>query len=57
MYGVMGSKSNTMIFSDKPADINALLAQASTIINSTKTNNPLTSLALNLIFNRSLLWK
>lgn len=31
MYGEMGQKSNTMIFSDKPADINALFAQASSV--------------------------
>lgn len=30
MYGDMGAKSNTMIFSDRPADVNALLAQAVT---------------------------
>jgi len=32
MYSVMGNRSNTMIFSDKPADINALLAQAGAVI-------------------------
>jgi hypothetical protein len=36
MYGEMGAKSNTMIFSDKPGDVNALIAQAATIVNSTK---------------------
>lgn len=30
MYGEMGSKSNTMIFNDRPADVSALLAQAVT---------------------------
>jgi len=34
MYGLMGSKSNTMLFSDKPADINALMAQASMVVNA-----------------------
>lgn len=34
MYGEMGAKSNTMMFSDKPADINALMAQASMVINA-----------------------
>ena len=34
MYGEMGQKSNTMIFSDKPADINALLAQAASVISA-----------------------
>jgi len=28
MYGEMGSKSNTIMFNDKPADVNALLSQA-----------------------------
>lgn len=32
MYGEMGAKSNTMVFSEKPADINALLAQASIVV-------------------------
>jgi len=35
MYGEMGQKSNTMIFSDRPADVNALLAQAHTILHAT----------------------
>lgn len=28
MYGEMGSKSNTIVFNDKPADVTALMAQA-----------------------------
>ena len=32
MYGQMGSTSNTMLFQDKPADINALMAQAATVL-------------------------
>ncbi len=28
MYGLMGSQSNTMVFSERPGDVNALLAQA-----------------------------
>lgn len=28
MYGEMGSKSNTLMFNDRPADLNALLSQA-----------------------------
>lgn len=28
MYGEMGKASNTMLFSDRPADVNALIAQA-----------------------------
>jgi len=34
MYGDIGQKSNTMIFSDKPGDLNSLLAQAALVINS-----------------------
>lgn len=33
MYGEMGAQSNTMIFSDKPGDLNALLAQAAAVVN------------------------
>lgn len=29
MYGEMGSKSNTLMFNDRPADINSLISQAS----------------------------
>ena len=32
MYGEMGSKSNTILFNDRPADVSALLAQAVTAI-------------------------
>lgn len=31
MYGDIGQKSNTMFFSEKPGDVNALMAQAATI--------------------------
>jgi hypothetical protein len=31
MYGDIGQKSNTMIFSERPADVNALLAQAAAV--------------------------
>lgn len=34
MYGEMGSKSNTMIFNDRPADVSALLAQAAVAVNA-----------------------
>lgn len=34
MYADIGSKSNTMIFNDRPADVNALLAQASAVMAS-----------------------
>ena len=35
MYSDIGQKSNTMIFSDRPADVNALLAQAAAVVSST----------------------
>jgi hypothetical protein len=35
MYGEMGSKSNTMLFQDKPADFNALMAQVATVFSNT----------------------
>jgi len=34
MYGEMGSNSNTIMFNDKPADINALLSQAAVAMQS-----------------------
>eukprot|EP00605_Chrysophyceae_sp_TOSAG23-4_P001271 GSChrysophyteH1.ASY1.ANO1.1382.1 assembled CDS len=34
MYADIGQKSNTMIFNDRPADINALLAQAGAVLQS-----------------------
>lgn len=34
MYGLMGSKSNTMFFSERPADMNALVAQAAAVLKS-----------------------
>eukprot|EP00904_Undaria_pinnatifida_P008405 jgi/Undpi1/4695/HiC_scaffold_18.g08048.m1 len=34
MYGEMGKSSNTMLFSDRPADVNALIAQAAAVLNS-----------------------
>jgi regulator of protease activity HflC (stomatin/prohibitin superfamily) len=37
MYGEMGSQSNTMIFSDRPGDVNALLAQAATAVAAAPT--------------------
>eukprot|EP00590_Aulacoseira_subarctica_P004205 CAMPEP_0172429980 /NCGR_PEP_ID=MMETSP1064-20121228/52665_1 /TAXON_ID=202472 /ORGANISM="Aulacoseira subarctica , Strain CCAP 1002/5" /LENGTH=400 /DNA_ID=CAMNT_0013175741 /DNA_START=110 /DNA_END=1312 /DNA_ORIENTATION=+ len=35
MYGEMGSKSNTIMFNDRPADVNSLLAQAALAIRTT----------------------
>ena len=35
MYSDIGQKNHTMIFSERPGDINALLAQASAVL----TNN------------------
>lgn len=34
MYSNIGSHSNTMIFNEKPGDINALMAQVSSILNN-----------------------
>ena len=34
MYGEMGAKSNTMIFADKPGDLNTVLAQAAAVLSS-----------------------
>jgi len=34
MYSDIGQKSNTMVFSDRPADVNALMAQASLVVGS-----------------------
>lgn len=42
MYGEMGQKSNTMIFSDRPGDVNSLLAQASAVIKNTLNQDPAT---------------
>lgn len=33
MYGEIGSKSNTMFFSERPADVTSLLAQAASVLN------------------------
>jgi len=40
MYSDIGQKSNTMIFSDRPADVNALMAQASTVVQSLGATRP-----------------
>jgi len=39
MYGLMGSKSNTIIFNERPADFSSLVAQTATILNSVNHNN------------------
>lgn len=39
MYGEMGSKSNTIMFNDKPADVNALLSQAVVAMQSAATQS------------------
>lgn len=39
MYSDIGQKSNTMIFSDRPADVNALMAQASAVVRAMSNNN------------------
>lgn len=38
MYGEMGSKSNTIMFNDRPADVNALLSQAVMSMSVTAAN-------------------
>ena len=43
MYGDMGSKSNTLMFNERPADINALIAQASAALGAVQTNQNLGS--------------
>mmetsp|Transcript_33565 Transcript_33565/g.44311 ORF Transcript_33565/g.44311 Transcript_33565/m.44311 type:complete len:348 (-) Transcript_33565:483-1526(-) len=37
MYGEMAKQSNTMVFSDKPADINNLMAQAASVLKAAAT--------------------
>lgn len=37
MYAEMGQQSNTMIFSDRPGDVNALIAQAAAIVQQTQS--------------------
>ncbi|CAE7433682.1 unnamed protein product, partial [Symbiodinium microadriaticum] len=39
MYSDIGQKSNTMIFSDRPADVNALMAQAAAVLGASKGNS------------------
>lgn len=39
MYGDIGQKSNTMIFNERPADFNALMAQATSILKATEANS------------------
>jgi len=43
MYGEMGSKSNTIMFNDKPADVNALLSQAVVAMQSAVTQSAIAS--------------
>merc|ERR1712071_335673 len=43
MFGEMGSKSNTMMFNDRPADVNALLAQAALAISSSANGGKATT--------------
>ena len=49
MYSEMGQKSNTMIFSDRPADINALLAQASAVMSASSSSSSSSSSSANNI--------
>ena len=38
MYGEMGKQSNTILFNDRPADVNALLAQAMTAMQAASSS-------------------
>lgn len=40
MYGRIGSQSNTMIFNERPADINSLMAQASSVMQAGSGSGP-----------------
>ncbi len=41
MYGEMAQKSNTMVFSERPADIRSLMAQAAAVVrNDTSEDTP-----------------
>ena len=40
MYGEMGKQSNTILFNDRPADVNALLVQAMTAMKVAGQNMP-----------------
>jgi regulator of protease activity HflC (stomatin/prohibitin superfamily) len=48
MYGDMGAKSNTMIFSDRPGDVNALLAQAVMAMKAANANGDETNLGTSI---------
>ena len=39
MYSDIGQKSNTMIFNDRPGDVNALIAQASAVLSAHSGSN------------------
>ena len=43
MYSDIGQKSNTMIFSDRPADVNALMAQAAAVMGASKSSGKLSA--------------
>jgi hypothetical protein len=46
MYGEMGAKSNTIMFNDRPADVNALLSQAVVAMKAVAGDQPTTTKAL-----------
>ncbi len=48
MYGEIGSRSNTMIFADRPGDVNALIAQAASIIGATPGSSNTSSISGNI---------
>lgn len=39
MYSDIGQKSNTMIFSERPADVQTLMAQANAVLNASKKSD------------------
>lgn len=45
MYADIGQKSNTMIFNDRPADVNTLFAQASTVVGASQGVGELSGIA------------
>jgi hypothetical protein len=57
MYSDIGQKSNTMIFSDRPADVNALLAQATAVVRSMSNTNSNTTAEASVSHSEDLTYK
>lgn len=53
MYGQMGQQSNTIMFNDRPADVNALLSQAVLSMNVTSSSGKTSALPGNEIVKHS----